>query len=79
MNANEYCAVCGVRVFTGRVIEYEYPPGLGCVEQDVEGDFARGAGRCEYCEKCFCFDCKDLEDGLCPECRERGDGEFTPL
>ena len=75
MNRDLYCGECGKRVYISRPVSWEHPPGSGMWEMEDEGEWEDGAAECECCEKCFCVDCKDLDDGLCPECREETESE----
>jgi hypothetical protein len=66
---HRYCEICGEEIFEGEAVRYEYPKGN--VREDVDGNYYRGAGVCEICQKELCADCAGFDgDGVCKDCRK---------
>ena len=59
------CSECDEVIFSGRYLDYQYNGGW---KQDIEGEMEEGAGHCDGCDKYFCAEHRDFDDGLCPSC-----------
>jgi hypothetical protein len=57
-----HCERCREVIFNGRVSNDDY--------MEIDGEYEYGAGRCKKCGRELCWDCGDITDGLCEECRE---------
>jgi hypothetical protein len=45
----------------------------GCTyteDDEIYGDYDEGAGECKVCGEDYCYDCGDIQDGVCESCRE---------